>query len=397
MRFKNKLYLLLALFAIVWVGACDKLVRPQHQQATGPVQQQLPHSESITAEEQPNYILFKDKEVYLNGANIAWFDFARDFGNGVNELRLRAALGELKAAGGNSFRWWLHTDGSATPEWGIEETQGGGETVVVVGPGQRTIADLRKVLDIAAEYEIYIIPCLWSFDMLKDNSYRKTPTQNNFQLLMNDEVLFSYINNALLPMVRELNAHPQLFAWELFNEAENMTEAWFPLQKDFYGGEVPSLERLQRVQALMSAAIHKTAKELGQIALVTTGSKSMGKYNSDVAGGVNLYRDDRMIAAADGDVNAVLDFYAPHYYNNENKDGYWSPFHRHVSFWQVNKAVVIGEFYIEDLKTSQGEHIEAKQLCEKLKENGYAGGWGWQWNQYKKKLIKCINVASTKP
>lgn len=147
--------------------------------------------------------------------------------------------------------------------------------------------------------------------MLKDNDYRKPPTQDNYRLLTEDKVLNSYINNALVPMVQALNYHPQLAAWELFNEPENMTESWFPQQQGFYGGKVPSLKQLQKVQALMTAAIHQAALDINQVALVTTGSKSMGKYNSDIAGGINLYRDDRMIAAAGGNPLATLDFYAP--------------------------------------------------------------------------------------
>lgn len=173
------------------------------------------------------------------------------------------------------------------------------------------IQDLKTALDIAAEYDVYIVPSIWSFDMLKDNDYRKPPTQDNYRLLTEDKVLNSYINNALVPMVQALNYHPQLAAWELFNEPENMTESWFPQQQGFYGGKVPSLKQLQKVQALMTAAIHQAALDINQVALVTTGSKSMGKYNSDIAGGINLYRDDRMIAAAGGNPLATLDFYAP--------------------------------------------------------------------------------------
>src|SRR5690606_31038962 len=114
-------------------------------------------------------------------------------------------------------------------------------------------------------------------------------TNDNYRLLTDDAVLQSYIDNALVPMVQALNAHEQLIAWELFNEPENMTESWFRQEAAFYGGAAPTLEQLQRTQAKMAAAIHQAALDIGQTALVTTGSKSMGKYNSDVAGGTNLY------------------------------------------------------------------------------------------------------------
>lgn len=330
-------------------------------------------------------IMYNGQAVYLSGFNIAWFSFAGDFGNGVNEPELRRALEDVSGAGGNSLRWWMHTDGSSSPGWGLVNGQRR-----VTNPGGTTVADLRRALDIAAEYNVYIIPALWSFDMLRNNDFRNPPTQDNYRLLSNDVVLQSYIDNALVPMVTELNKHPQLIAWELFNEPENMTESWFYQADDYFGGPVPTREQLQRTQAKMAAAIHRTAIANGEVALVTTGSKSMGKYNSDVAGGYNWYRDDRMIAAADGDAMAVLDFYEPHYYNNEGRNGAWSPFHHDANYWGVDKPIVIGEFYVDKALDVLGERVEGVDMCNTLAAKGYAGGWPWQWNEYANELKACI-------
>jgi len=337
------------------------------------------------------YVVFRGERVYLRGFNLAWLDFARDFGHSLDEARLRKALADVRAAGGNSLRWWVHVDGSTTPQWGAVEG-----VTLVVGPGGTLLADLRRALDIAAEYDVYLIPSLWSFDMLFDNDYRRVPTQNNYRLLSDDQVLQSYLDAVLTPMVEALNDHPRLFAWELFNEPENMTEPWFPTQTAFYGGAVPSLERLQRVQALMAATIHETAQARGQQALVTTGSKSVGKYNSDVSGGLNLYRDDRLIAAAGGNPHATLDFYGPHYYNNEGCNGAWSPFHHPANHWGLDKPIVIGEFYVNAPLDVLGDKVASDQLCLRLENNGYAGGWSWQWNEYRDDLIACAAVASSR-
>jgi hypothetical protein len=336
----------------------------------------------------PSRILHRGQELYLSGFNVAWFDFARDVGLGLNEARLRQALTDLTASGGNTLRWWIHTDGSLTPEWGDV----GGERKII-GPGPRFIADMQRALDIAAEYEAYVVPALWSFDMLRDNDFRKPPCKDNYRLLTEDAVLQSYIDQALVPMVRALNGHPSLVAWELFNEPENMTEGWFKNDKAFYGGRVPTLQQLQRVQAKMAAAIHRAASGLQQVALVTTGSKSMGKYNSDVAGGTNLYRDDRLIAAADGDELATLDFYEPHYYNNEGDGGRWSPFHHPASHWGVDKPIVIGEFHNLKPLAFKGESVSGVEMCQHLKDNGYAGGWPWQWNEHPEEIKACLSYT----
>src|SRR5690606_5879925 len=103
-----------------------------------------------------NRIRHRGRDYYLSGFNIAWFDFARDIGRGLDEARLRQAAADLVAVGGNTMRWWIHTDGTTTPEWGVVD----GERRVV-GPGASFIADLRRALDIAAEYDIFIVPSLW--------------------------------------------------------------------------------------------------------------------------------------------------------------------------------------------------------------------------------------------
>lgn len=335
-------------------------------------------------------IRYNGKDLYLSGFNIAWFNFANDVGSGLNESRLRSALEDLSVSGGNTLRWWIHTDGSSTPQWGEVE----GRTRVV-GPGAGFIGDMQRALDIADEYGAHIVPALWSFDMLRDNPTRNPPNEANYELLTNDNALQAYIDNALVPMVKALNKHPALVAWELFNEPENVTEDWFRTDAAFYGGDVPTLAQLQRTQAKMAAAIHQAATDQGEVALVTTGSKSMGKYNSDVGGGTNLYRDDRLIEAADGDPLAVFDFYEPHYYNNEGKNGDWSPFHHSASYWEVDKPIVIGEFYNTEELNVLGEAIAGADMCQRLVEQGYAGGWPWQWNEHAGELKNCLRLVTT--
>jgi hypothetical protein len=230
--------------------------------------------------------------------------------------------------------------------------------------------------------------------MLRDNPERHPPVRDNYRLLADDAVLESYIEHALTPMVRALNGHPALVAWELFNEPENMTESWFRRDPAFYGGDVPTLQRLQRVQAKLAAAIHRVAREQSQAALVTTGSKSMGKYTSDAAGGVNLYRDDRLIAAADGDELAVLDFYEPHYYDNEGDKGAWSVFHHPAAHWQVDKPIVVGEFHTLEPLNLLGEVVQPSDMCQRLVDYGYAGGWPWQWNEHAEPVLNCLKAMT---
>jgi hypothetical protein len=378
LRVARRSRLLLGFASLATLTACGANVAP------GGAKPPTPALRS-EAEAPPSRVSHDGQELYLSGFNLAWFDFARDVGRGLDEVRLRQAIADLVAAGGNTMRWWIHSDGSLTPEWGDV----GGQRLVT-GPGSSFIQDLRRALDIAHANHVYIVPCLWSFDMLRDNADRHPPVRDNYRLLTEDAVLDSYIHAALEPMVRELNGHPALLAWELFNEPENMTEDWFKRDKAFYGGPVPTLENLQHTQGKLAAAIHRVATAQHQVALVTTGSKSLGKYTSDVAGRTNLYRDDRLVAAADGDVLATLDFYEPHYYDNEGDKGAWSPFHHRASYWHLDKPIVIGEFASEKPLNLLGEVIETKDMCRRLVDYGYAGGWPWQWNEHAEPIKLCL-------
>ncbi|MGL1956001.1 MAG: PHB depolymerase family esterase [Colwellia sp.] len=331
-----------------------------------------------------NRIRYMNKDLYLSGFNIAWFDFAKDIGNGVDTNQLQQAISDLKQGGGNTLRWWIHTDGSMTPTWENDTTLKHISTTSF-------IADMTTALNMAQEAGIYIVPSLWSFDMLKNNTYRKPPVDNNYRLLTDDTVLQSYIDQVLKPMVKALNGHPALVAWELFNEPENMTESWLADDETVNAehANALTLEDLQRVQAKMAAAIHQEAIDNDEIALVTTGSKSMGKYNSDVAGGINLYRDDRLMALANNNPLAVLDFYQAHYYNNEGQNGAWSPFHHSAEYWQVDKPIVIGEYHVSDDLNVLDENIKGADMCQKLAAQGYAGGWPWQWIDEASNMIEC--------
>lgn len=364
------------------VGGCTSANKLEH----GAIPSQCRSSEDAGAGtgRSADHIMYRGKPVYLNGFNIAWFDFAKDFGRGLDEKSLRKALADVHSVGGNSLRWWVHIDGSQTPAWGKIDGQ-----LRVIGPGGSLLNDFKRALDIAAEYNVYIVPSLWSFDMLRDNPVRTPPNHANALILADDQVRQSYIDNALMPMVQALNAHPQLIAWELFNEPENMTESWLHKEDVYFGGEAPTKHQIQRTHGLFAAAIHRSANAMGQTALVTTGSKSIGKYNSDVAGGTNWYRDDRLIAAADGDPLATLDFYEPHYYNNESCNGGWSPFHHNANHWGLDKPIVIGEFYVNEFHELLNDPVAKGDLCLRLRNNGYAGGWSWQWNEYAGAMKAC--------
>ena len=364
-------------------------------------------------------ITFNDQELFLNGGNVAWVNFARDIGPGQTNLnRFEAMFQQLHENGGNAMRLWLHTTGAVSPEWSGS---------AVVGPGVGAIDDLRAILDLAWEHEIGMMLCLWSFDMLRISN-GTTITDRAYGILTNPTLTQTYIDNALVPMVEALADHPAIIAWEIFNEPEGMSnEHGWSINR-----HVP-MSDIQRFINRTAGAIHSTAPE----ASVTNGSWAF-IASSDVtptgaaaktadqltaaelqhiqqhlsqkyrhpfsldetrafytslhpAANYNYYTDDRLIAAG-GDALGVLDFYTVHYY--EWAGTALSPFHHDAEVWALTKPVAIAEFFMgggSDGNDDATYGIPYQNLYTTLFDRGYAGALGWQWYNYPNSAEGVVN------
>lgn len=301
------------------------------------------------------------EERFASGGNIAWINFAGDIGPGETRIGLfEEMFKEVNQNGGNMMRIWLHTNGTQTPEWdGME----------VTGPGVGAIDDLRAILDAAYFYDVSLMLCLWSFDMLQTGQLDNQQSDRNLALLTDNDNLQTYIDNSLIPMVDSLKNHPAIASWEIFNEPEGMTTQF---------GWTPTRVNMSNVQNFVNrtaGAIKRTDPD----ALVTNGSWNI-RANSDHGNWTNYYRDDRLIEAG-GDEDGVLDYYGVHYYKHFPESQ--SPFHNDASHWELDKPIVIGEFYLSDPREDgdpdgiYGVHWE--DLYEELYDRGYAGALGWQW------------------
>jgi len=351
---------------------------------------------------QPQRIPYNNQQLFLSGANLAWLNFANDIGPGNTDFVTFADVTlQMHDHGGNALRWWLHTNGTNSPEF-----DGTGK---VVGPGAGTISDLKHALDLAWEREIGVKLCLWSFDMLRSTNSAAVLDRNT-KMLSDTAYTMAYVRNCLIPMVDSLRGHPAIIAWEICNEPEGMSNEYF------FGGvnHVP-MSAIQRFVNLLSGAIHRA----DTAALVTNGAWSFisltdvatiahpGKIVEEMAGrsaeerqmmeelyyrkygirqtadqiaaaydaahvmNFNYYSDSRLIAAG-GDPDGTLDFYSVHYYD-------WagtalSPFHHPAIQWGLGKPVLVAEFAD---KATLG--IAKDTLYETLYNNGYAGGLAWAW------------------
>lgn len=310
---------------------------------------------STITQAQSNRIRFNNQDLFLNGINSAWINFANDIGpdSKLNIEGFCKTFADVKASGGNSVRIWLHTTGAHSPLFN--------KAGQVTGPGKGTIADVKALLDAAWENNVGLVLCLWSFDMLrKSNGEKVTGRAKN--ILSNVEATKTYVTNSLIPMVKALKGHPAIIAWEIFNEPEGMSNefGWE------FNHHVP-MSDIQRFINLCSGAIHRTDSS----AQVTNGSWSFLASTDVGEKNKNYYTDARLIEAG-GDKDGVLDFYTVHYYSWAKEE--LSPFHHDVSHWKLDKPLAVTEFHP---RTTFG--VNERMLHEELFKRGYAGALSWSW------------------
>ena len=307
------------------------------------------------------FIPYGDQELFLNGINLAWVDFSRDLTH-FDEIRFVAAIDELAAVNGNTMRWWLHTNGANSPQYGDDG--------FITGLSDGEIETLVRAISLAYERGILITPTLWSHDMLSDQG--GVPADWNKMLIEDPEATQAYIDNVLIPMVEALRGHPGIVAWEIFNEPEGVTEefGWTATRT--------TMPYIQQFVNLLTGAIRRTDPD----ALITNGSWSF-QASTDVGGYYNYYTDERLIEAG-GDPDGWLDFYSVHYYP-EWAGEETSPFHNPASYWELDKPIVIGEFPARAIADLGMGFVPRRQLRNSMEsyqyllDNGYSGALSWMF------------------
>ena len=356
-----------------------------------------------------NRIQYNGKDMFLSGLNVAWGNFAADLGpNSISQDQFREEFQTVRDSGGNAMRLWLFTDGSHTPEYNSNG--------YVTGPGTVAVKNLKQILSLAHHYNIGLILCLWSFDMLRAAKLDSARLYANLKMLTDTSYTQAFIRNALIPMVDTVKGDSAIIAWEVCNEPNGMTTGTNYYQDD---PTVP-VSAVQKFTNLIAGAIHRTDSN----ALVTTGPGSfqtltdinpIGKISGlqtinslssaelqSITNGfntvhrsnitpqqmkdyllkvaaipdTNYYRDDRLIAAG-GDSLGTLDFYSVHYYYYNSASTALSPFTHTYSYWDLTKPTVVAEFFMTSTDGTPQQY-----LLPILYQSGYAGGLIWSWTDF---------------
>lgn len=301
--------------------------------------------------------LASGRRLFLAGFNLAWVNYANDVGDApLNEARFRQAFKRISEAGGNTVRVWLSTNGSRDPKFGADG--------LVVGLGSSTVANVRKMLDLAREQGLLLMPVLLTHNFMQAG--QGADLDKNRRMLTTDEGLKAYIDNALVPLVTAIGADPNLACWEIANEPEGMVDS---------GGWTSRRIKRQDVMRFtnrMAGAIKRAVPGV----LVSTGAVSASK--------LSWYSDEALIKAG-GDKDGTLDFYMFHYYGWNGADN--SPFLHDARHWELDKPIVVGEFPSSSWKPSTPssnkmyDSGDIADLLPSLFSDGYAGGLYWQFQR----------------
>ncbi len=302
-----------------------------------------------------NMFTVNGKHIWFNGINTPWENF-NDLGGSFNYEWWNSEFQKYADNHINLARVWIHCEGKNSPE-----TDSNG---YVAGASDLFWKQMDQLVRISKEKKVYLLPSLWSFDMVND----KNATFGKYRKLLNDtNNIKSYIDNFLIPLIKRYNNEPYILAWEICNEPEWMME-------HDADGKFPRTV-IQLFHAMCAAAIHKNCKKP-----VTTGSASV-KWNSTI---FNYLREnagncwsDSALKAVYKDKNAYLDFYQVHWYAWQAQH-LSSPYIQTTRYYKIDdKPVIIGE--------SVGADVCDPYFCQTLVQmyenawlNGYSGVCAWK-------------------
>ncbi|NLG19396.1 MAG: cellulase family glycosylhydrolase [Fibrobacter sp.] len=319
---------------------------------------------TVASAQPPKTISYNGKDYYINGINVPWNAFGSDAGTHYEWGPLydpdffTTFFKECKAYGVNCVRLWIHCDGRSSPEFD--------EKGFVTGLDDNFLSDLEDLFSIAADNNVMVMPCLWSFDMTKDfTSTAGKYAGMHADLIQDTAKTRSYLNNALIPMIKRFANTCNLLAWEVINEPEWSIEGpgtTTQLVKD---------KEMARFCAMIAEAVHLHSDKM-----VTVGSACLKWHSTKQPPAEAHYWNDTFLQSAYNSPEAYLDFYQVHYYDwMYNPDWGYDPFQigKSPSYWELDKPAIVGE------SPAMTGKYTVEQMVSNAYENGYAGIMPWSY------------------
>ncbi len=290
--------------------------------------------------------------IWFTGVNTPWHSW-NDFGGSFDRNWWNSHFQSLKTNGVNCSRIWISCNGD-----GAVKTSSTG----VTGVSPTFYKDCDTLFAIAKRHGIYIDATMISFDHFKSPNANFANWRN---IVTNQTASQTFIDNYLVPFVNRYKSNPYLFAIDLCNEPEWISE-------NAEDGQLP-VSNLQRFFAMGAAAVHKNSN-----VPVTVGSACI-KWNSDNQGYAGNYWKNSALKAAFNDTKAFLDFYCIHYYGWVHQY-FGSPFEKSPADYGINdRPVIIEESPAKDAGLTDIP-ITLIKAFEAAYTKGYQGNFPWTSN-----------------
>ena len=329
-------------------------------------------------------IPFQGKEFFLNGVNMPWNEFGWDFGEhddwgyGYDSTYFENTFIELEEHGVNSVRMWIHCDGRANPNFD--------EDGFVTGLDNGMLEQLDDFVKRANAHNLMVIFTLWSHDMLED--YTKDAGQyagDHKDLVLDKSKRASYIDNALIPIIQNLNHHCNILAWEVFSEPE-----W--CMKILGGGYTKQTVVAEDMQIFIGECI--AAIRANSSHQVTIGSAY--PCGNDYDKNKNYWHETEFERLGFNCNEVYVDFYSFHYFDwMTDKE---NVFEQDFDYWDVSKPIIIAESAANT--ECHDELLTAKGQLGYALESNYGGVLFWSvnaqdeyssWEDFKTDIIEFKN------
>jgi hypothetical protein len=280
------------------------------------------------------------------GVNYPWANYAEDFGVGPsghrglslpeNLARVGEEFARIRDCGASVVRWFLFADGRG----GFLTEKG-----IPIRPDEFLFADVGAALELARRNELKLCFSLMDYLWLQDKTGKRVERANE-QVLQFAAGREGFLHRILIPMFREFQEHPALFAWEIANEPE-----WAIREFHRQAGARMHYADFRAFAEEITQAIREFAR-----APATLGSASLAWVRAWSELG--------------------LDFYQAHYYPVQDRSGKSGLARQLACMPPLDKPLWLGELPAADDAASG---YSMKKSLSECHEAGLLGAAVWRW------------------